>query len=134
MLSAGMLTDFASATMVRSRGLLSMSPPPARAATVSSLMMRVNTLPRLASAAPFLCLMVCHLEWPDMFRSPDLLRKKPPDDRSCYHESPHPPPGRGFAVRGFAIRDSGFGIRDSGFGIGIRDSGFGIPDEGSGIR
>jgi hypothetical protein len=26
----------------------------------------VNTLPRFASAAPFLCLMVCHLEWPDM--------------------------------------------------------------------
>src|SRR5215217_7246785 len=82
-----MLTDFASATMVRSRGLVSMSPPPARAATVSSLMMRVKTLPRLASAAPFLCLMVCHLEWPDMFRSPDLLRKKPPSERSCYHET-----------------------------------------------
>ena len=38
----------------------------ARAATVSSLMMRVKTLPRLASSAPFLCLMECHLEWPDM--------------------------------------------------------------------
>src|SRR5687767_11837883 len=31
MLSAGMFTDLASATMVRNRGLLSMSPPPARA-------------------------------------------------------------------------------------------------------
>src|SRR4029079_3298450 len=29
-------------------------------------MMRVKILPRLASAAPFLCLIVCHLEWPDM--------------------------------------------------------------------
>jgi hypothetical protein len=29
-------------------------------------MTRVNTLPRFASAAPFLCLIVCHLEWPDM--------------------------------------------------------------------
>src|SRR6476659_8884745 len=66
MLSAGMLTDFASATIVRRRGLVSMSPPPFRAATVNSLMMRVKILPRLASAAPFLCLMVCHLEWPDM--------------------------------------------------------------------
>src|SRR4249919_1610345 len=69
MLSAGMLTDFASVTIVLRRGLLSMSPPPARAATVSSLMMRVKTLPRLASAAPFLCLIVCHLEWPDMVRN-----------------------------------------------------------------
>src|SRR5689334_10890299 len=71
MLSAGMLTDLASATIVRRRGLLSMSPPPARAATVNSLMMRVNTLPRLASAAPFLCLIVCHLEWPDMMKLPE---------------------------------------------------------------
>src|SRR5262247_269058 len=66
MLSAGMLTSLASAMMVRNRGLLPGSPPPLRAATVSSLMMRVKILPRLASAAPFLCLMVCHLEWPDM--------------------------------------------------------------------
>jgi hypothetical protein len=29
-------------------------------------MRRVKTLPRLASAAPFLCLMEAHLEWPDM--------------------------------------------------------------------
>src|SRR5688500_19595592 len=70
MLSAGMLTDFASAMMVRSRGFILGSPPPLRAATVSSLMMRVNTLPRLASAAPFLCLMVCHLEWLDIEQLP----------------------------------------------------------------
>ena len=68
MLSAGMLTDLASATIVRRRGLVSVSPPPLRAATVSSLMMRVKILPRLASAAPFLCLIVCHLEWPDMMK------------------------------------------------------------------
>jgi hypothetical protein len=28
--------------------------------------MRVKTLPRFASAAPFLCLIVCHFEWPDI--------------------------------------------------------------------
>jgi hypothetical protein len=33
-------------------------------------MMRVKTFPRLASAAPFLCLMVCHFEWPDMLETP----------------------------------------------------------------
>src|SRR3954470_13099856 len=63
-----MLTALASAPMVRRRGLLSMSPPPLRAATVSSLIIRVKTLPRFASAAPFLCLIVCHLEWPDMMK------------------------------------------------------------------
>src|SRR5579871_2519290 len=82
MLSAGMLTDFASAMIVRRRGLLSASPPPLRAATVSSLMMRVKILPRLASAAPFLCLIVCHLECPDMPKTP----KKPEEnDPRCYH-------------------------------------------------
>jgi len=75
MLSAGMLTDFASATIVRRRGLLSTSPPPLRAATVSSLMMRVKILPRFASAAPFLCLIVCHLEWPDMTKTPEKTQK-----------------------------------------------------------
>src|SRR5436190_394006 len=75
MLSAGMLTDFASATIVRRRGLLSTSPPPARAATVSSLMIRVKTLPRLASAAPFLCLIVCHFEWPDIAETPVIAVK-----------------------------------------------------------
>src|SRR3954467_2452314 len=74
MLSAGMLTDFASAMIVRRRGLVSASPPPFLAATVNSLMMRVKILPRLASAAPFLCLIVCHLEWPDM-RNPRKLSK-----------------------------------------------------------
>src|SRR4051812_10905347 len=79
MLSAGMLTDFASATIVRRRGLLSTSPPPARAATVNSLMMRVKTLPRLASAAPFLCLIVCHFEWPDIAETPGNAMKTSPD-------------------------------------------------------
>ena len=75
MLSPGMFTDLASAMMVRRRGFESGSPPPFLAATVSSLMMRVNTLPRLASAAPFLCLMVCHLEWPDMSNPPKYSGK-----------------------------------------------------------
>src|SRR3989442_10260980 len=97
MLSAGMLFCFASAMIVRSRGFMSGSPPPARAATVNSLMRRVKILPRLASAAPFLCLMECHLEWPDMselqkidrFRTGNFttrgvtkLRLKPPSEGS----------------------------------------------------
>src|SRR5436190_13105308 len=66
MFSAGILLAFASVMIVRSRGLMSGSPPPARAATVNSLLRRVKIFPRLASAAPFLCLIECHLEWPDM--------------------------------------------------------------------
>src|SRR5690242_1786743 len=66
MLSAGMFTPLAAAIAVRRRGLPSGSPPPARAATVISLMIVVKALPRLASAAAFLCLIECHLECPDM--------------------------------------------------------------------
>ena len=65
MLSEGMLTALAARMAVRRRGLPSGSPP-LRAAMVISLMMRVNAFPRLASVAAFLCLMVAHLEWPDM--------------------------------------------------------------------
>src|SRR3954469_23222026 len=66
MLSFGMLFAFASAMAARRRGLPIGSPPPMRAATVISLRMRVKIFPRLASAAPFLCLMVLHLLWPDI--------------------------------------------------------------------
>src|ERR1700733_6080444 len=66
MLSAGMFSAFAARTAVRRRGLPSGSPPPALAAMVISLIRRVKILPRLASSAPFLCLIVAHFEWPDM--------------------------------------------------------------------
>src|SRR6516164_6840598 len=65
MLSAGMFSALAAAMAVRKRGLVSGSPP-FLAAMEISLMRRVKILPRLASSAPFLCLMVAHLEWPDI--------------------------------------------------------------------
>src|SRR5580658_10177357 len=68
-LSAGMLAPLASVTALRRRGLASTSPPPARAAIMISLIMRVNAFPRLASVAAFLCLMVAHLECPDMVKT-----------------------------------------------------------------
>jgi len=46
--------------------------PPLLAAMVISFISRVKILPRLASSAPFLCLIVAHLEWPDM-REPRML-------------------------------------------------------------
>src|ERR1700752_3586634 len=66
MFSAGIFSALAASTAVRSRGLPSGSPPPCLAAMVISLIRRVKILPRLASSAPFLCLIVAHLEWPDM--------------------------------------------------------------------
>src|SRR5438093_2158111 len=72
MLSAGMFCAFASAMIVRSRGFMSGSPPPARAATVNSLISRVKILPRLASSAPFLCLIDAHFEWPDISKPPKI--------------------------------------------------------------
>src|SRR5262245_62821500 len=69
MLSVGMLTALASEMALRRRGFPSGSPPPIRAAMVISLMSFVNARPRLESIAAFLCLILCHLEWPDI-RSP----------------------------------------------------------------
>src|SRR5437588_10038822 len=65
MLSAGMFSALAAATAPRRRGFFSGSPPDF-AAMVISLIRRVKIFPRLASSAPFLCLMVAHLEWPDI--------------------------------------------------------------------
>src|SRR5450759_1467872 len=65
MLSAGMFSAFAATMAVRRRGFMSGSPPDLAAIAIS-LMRRVKILPRLASSAPFLCLMVAHFEWPDI--------------------------------------------------------------------
>ena len=70
MFSAGMLTAFASSIALRRRGFESADPPPSRADIVISRMSFVKRRPRFASAAPFLCLIVLHLLWPDMC-SPD---------------------------------------------------------------
>jgi hypothetical protein len=51
---------------VRRRGLVSGSAPPVRAAIVNSRIILVKTLPRRASVAAFLCLIVAHFECPDM--------------------------------------------------------------------
>src|SRR3954452_6296789 len=47
-------------------GLPATSPPPIRAATSMFLISLANILPRRASMTAFLCLVVAHLEWPDM--------------------------------------------------------------------
>src|SRR5208337_1400860 len=65
-LSPGIFSALAAAMAARRRGLPVGSPPPRRAATATSLASLPKTLPRLASTAPFLRLMVLHLEWPDI--------------------------------------------------------------------
>src|SRR5260370_31891622 len=73
MLSAGMFSALAATIAPRRRGFESGSPPPFFAAILISLMRRVKILPRLASSAPFLCLIVAHFEWRDMsYRGADL--------------------------------------------------------------
>src|SRR4029453_13539271 len=80
MLSAGMLTAFASSIAFRRRGFDSADPPPSRADIVISRISFVNRRPRFASAAPFLCLIVLHLLWPDI----DAPRKISLADRADY--------------------------------------------------
>src|SRR3984893_7850254 len=86
--SAGMFSPLAARIAVRSRGLPSGSPPPPFAAIVISLIRRVNVLPRLASSAPFLCLIVAHFEWPDMGTSVSLEMPARP---AIHHRFMRPP-------------------------------------------
>src|SRR6202161_420294 len=65
---------------VRRRGFELGSPPPMRAAIVISRITRVNTRPRFASVAAFLCLIVAHFECPDMTRPllSETVQREPP--------------------------------------------------------
>src|SRR6202046_5387414 len=65
-LSLGMFSPLAARIAVRRRGFVTGSAPPVRAAIVNSRMSLVKILPRRASVAAFLCLIVAHLECPDM--------------------------------------------------------------------
>src|SRR6267142_108874 len=84
MVSLGMLPALASRIALRNRALPSESPPPERAATVISLMNLVKSLPRLASSAPFLCLILCHFECPDIISNPSSARLRVAE---IYHNS-----------------------------------------------
>src|SRR3990172_465140 len=66
MLSLGMFSFLAKEMAERRRGLESGSLPPSRVAMEISRMSLVKTRPRLASVAAFLCLIVAHLECPDI--------------------------------------------------------------------
>src|SRR5215470_9304799 len=65
MLSFGMEYERAFSIAFWSARLVAGSPPPSFAATMIARASFENSLPRLASAAPFLCLIVDHLLCPD---------------------------------------------------------------------
>src|ERR1700741_3939379 len=57
------------------------SPPPCRAAMMMARLSLLNSLPRLASMAPFLCLIVAQCECPDMAPPSNDERSTMKDER-----------------------------------------------------
>src|SRR4051794_20125549 len=76
MLSFGMEYDFAFSIAFCSARLPAGSPPPSFAATMIARDSFEKSLPRFASAAPFLCLIDDHLLCPDTRRLPYLVEKE----------------------------------------------------------
>src|SRR3954463_12791437 len=70
MVSLGMFASRAARTADRSRALCSGSPPPLRAATVTSRMSLVKSAPLVAPIASFFRLIFVQRLWPDM-KTPD---------------------------------------------------------------
>src|SRR5579872_796743 len=83
-LSFGMFSPLAARMAVRRRGFVSGSAPPTRAAMVNSRITLVKILPRRASVAAFLCLIVAHLECPDMDK-PSQEKWQEQSGRPCRH-------------------------------------------------
>src|ERR1700759_617156 len=75
MLSFGIEYDFAFSIAFCSARLLAGSPPPSFAATMIARESFEKSLPRFASAAPFLCLIEDHLLCPDTLLLPDELQE-----------------------------------------------------------
>src|SRR3954464_15087057 len=81
MLSFGMEYDFAFSIAFCSARLPAGSPPPSFAATMIARESFEKSLPRFASAAPFLCLIDDHLLCPDTRLLPDRIQKQLVDAR-----------------------------------------------------
>src|SRR3954471_7689498 len=67
MLSLGMDASLALRIASSNAGLPTGSPPPSRAATMIARVSLEDCLPRLESTIAFLCLMLAHLECPDIY-------------------------------------------------------------------
>src|SRR3954464_2852252 len=75
MLSLGMEYERAFSIAFWSARFPAGSPPPSRAATMIARESLEKSLPRFASAAPFLCLMLDHLLCPDIQLLPDEIEE-----------------------------------------------------------
>src|SRR5258707_9987194 len=75
MLSFGIEYDFAFSIAFWSERLFAGSPPPSFAATMIARESFEKSLPRFASAAPFLCLIDDHLLCPDTLLLPDEIQE-----------------------------------------------------------
>src|SRR5437773_9136690 len=76
MLSFGIEYDLAFSIAFCSARLFAGSPPPSFAATMMARVSFEKSLPRFASAAPFLCLIVDHLLCPDTRLLPYLMQEQ----------------------------------------------------------
>src|SRR5205807_9079562 len=76
MLSFGIEYERAFSIAFWSARLFAGSPPPSLAATMIARESFENSLPRFASAAPFLCLIDDHLLCPDTRRLPDTVEEQ----------------------------------------------------------
>src|SRR5437773_9912322 len=76
MLSFGIEYDLAFSIAFCSARLFAGSAPPSLAATMIARESLEKSLPRLASAAPFLCLIDDHLLCPDTLRLPHLIEEQ----------------------------------------------------------
>src|SRR5579862_2938420 len=81
MLSFGIEAAFAFSTAFWSERFAAGSGPPSFAATMIARVSFEKSLPRFASAAPFLCLIVDHLLCPDTRSLPYLVQKELVDPR-----------------------------------------------------
>src|SRR5437868_10092683 len=95
------------------------SPPPSFAATMSARVSFVNSCPRFASAAPFLCLIVDHLLCPDTRRLLHLREEQLVDARVVGQlgmergdENPSLPREHGMSVELREHLDVGAGVLD----------------------
>src|SRR5215211_8426706 len=93
MLSFGIEYDFAFSTAFWSARLFAGSPPPSFAATMIARESLEKSLPRFASAAPFLCLIDDHLLCPDTGVLP-LSRPRPAGSAGLAPPRPLQPGGR----------------------------------------
>src|SRR2546429_807133 len=81
MLSCGIEYERAFSIAFCSARFAAGSAPPSRAATISARASFEKSLPRLASAAPFLCLIELHLLCPDMRHLPHQVEEPRVDAR-----------------------------------------------------